>query len=203
MPPPLRARPPALDVTGAVTVAGSEFAMVDCFAEAFSDHVRFTPSNGPKPGGKAPANDTPDGAIALDTKGLTNAQTRGAADAPEAECLVTFVFEEEDEVFEETFPIPLGKTVWYSFVGDGTEMKVDTKGSNFDTVLGIYTTEMEQLACVDDVGDEEGNFSLQAAATIETVAGETYWVQVGGFGFFEDPDFPAIAQFGRVRVRVR
>lgn len=188
-------------VAGTVAVDGMVLDMVECQAETFSDNVRFTPSNGPKPGGKAPANDTPDGAVALATRQVTNTQTKGAADAPEAECVVTLVFEEEGEVFEEIFPIPLGKTVWYSFVGDGTTMTVDTAGSNFDTVVGIYTSGLEQLACNDDVGDEQGNFTLQAAATIDTNAGETYWVQVGGFGFF--PEFDETAQFGRVRVRVR
>ena len=41
----------------------------------------------------------------------------------------------------------------------------------------------EQVGCVDDVFDpetEEG--TLQASVTIATIAGQTYYVQAGGFG---------------------
>jgi hypothetical protein len=39
--------------------------------------------------------------------------------------------------------------------------------------------ELVQVACVDDVDDVD---PLQAQVTIDTVAGETYYIQAGGFG---------------------
>jgi hypothetical protein len=68
-------------------------------------------------------------------------------------------------------------------VGTGGPVTIDTAGSDFDTVLGVYTGSpgsFTQVACVDDVF--EPDFSLQARVTIETIAGVTYYVQAGGFG---------------------
>lgn len=185
------------EVTGTVTVGGDTFDMVGCFAERFSEHVRFTPNNGPKPGARAPANDVPEGAASLDARATTNAQTKDTANAPEASCVAVIDFGEGPFEFE----VPIGKTLWYTFEGTGEEVFVDTSGSNFDTVLGIYTEDLEQIVCVDDVENDSGGFSLQANASVLTEAGQTYYVQVGGFGFFSDGEFEFPAQFGRVRIR--
>ena len=61
----------------------------------------------------------------------------------------------------------------------GGDVTIDTAGSDFDTVLGIYTEdsgELVPIGCVDDVD------SLQARITISTDAGVTYWIQAGGLG---------------------
>lgn len=108
-------------------------------------------------------------------------RTNTAVPPPEAACIANF--SEEGETWE--FPVPLGKTVWYSFTGTGGEVTIDSAGSDFDTVLGVYDADLEQVACVDDVGDESG-FSLQAAVTVGTVAGQTYLVQAGGYGYFDE-----------------
>jgi hypothetical protein len=55
--------------------------------------------------------------------------------------------------------LPLGKTVWYTVEGTGEEMTVDTTGSGFDTVAGVYVV----------------------ALTFETMPDTTYYVQIGGF----------------------
>ena len=60
-------------------------------------------------------------------------------------------------------------------------MTIDTAGSIIDTILGVYEADLTQLACVDDVFEEPDGYSLQAAVTIDTVLGDTYFVQVGGF----------------------
>jgi hypothetical protein len=60
---------------------------------------------------------------------------------------------------------------------------VDTAGSDFDTIVGVYTGSpgsLTQVGCVDDVSDPA--FSLQGRITVDTVAGATYYVQAGGFG---------------------
>ncbi len=181
------------EVVGTVDVNGDSYEMVDCFSQAFNEKLRFTDPNGPKPSGKTPANDLPGGAVSLDDRRTTNAQTKAAGDFAEAECVVSF--SEDGEEFE--FSVPLGKTLWYTFEGTGGPVTIDTAGSNYDTVLGIYDTDLNQLACNDDVGDESG-FTLQAAATIDTTAGTTYLVQIGGFGLGV-PDFPA--EYGRARIK--
>jgi hypothetical protein len=64
-------------------------------------------------------------------------------------------------------------------------MTADTAGSIIDTVIGIYVREgdeLVQVACVDDVFDEDGGGSFQAAVSWDSVAGQTYLIQVGGFG---------------------
>jgi hypothetical protein len=173
-----------LDVSGTLSTPDVEFDLASCEAYDYRDKVIFTNPRGPKPVGKAPANDLPDGAFSLEARGTTNAQTKATAPAPEAECIMTWDGEE--------WGIPLGKTLWYTLEGTGEAMTVDTAGSNFDTVLGIYTfdgMEFAQVACVDDVGLEFG-YSLQAAATFDTDDGTTYYVQVGGFD----------GQFGHVRL---
>jgi hypothetical protein len=193
------------DVTGIVTLNGSEFEMVDCYAEAVAQRVHFSSPSGPKPTGASPDNDTPDGALSLEARGTVNAQTKAAVNAPEAECTFTIDEFENGENGEngeepgEEFPLPIGKTLWYSFIGTGESVTIDSHGSNFDTVIGIYDDALNQITCVDDVGDESG-FTLQAAATIDTDPGHTYLVQIGGLGFFQDPDFESVAGFGRVRL---
>jgi hypothetical protein len=121
---------------------------------------------------------------------------------PEAAC--SFVF--EDEEFEEIFELPIGKTVWYTVEGTGEPITVSTAGSHFDTILGVYTSNgdsLEQVACVDDVFD--GGFSLQAEVTFESELGETYFLQAGGFGLFQDPEFPefsSLPEYGLLRISV-
>ncbi len=175
-----------LDVSGTLSTPDVEFDLGACTAYDYRDKVISTNPEGPKPVGKAPANDVPDGAFSLEARGTTNAQTKATALDPEAECVMAWDGEE--------WWTPLGKTLWYTLEGTGEAMTIDTAGSNFDTVLGIYTfdgMEFEQVACVDDVGLEVG-YSLQAATTIDTESGTSYYVQVGGFD----------GQFGRVRLNV-
>ncbi|HET6745492.1 MAG TPA: hypothetical protein VFH90_06535, partial [Candidatus Limnocylindria bacterium] len=103
----------------------------------------------------------------------------GADVEPEAACRI-FV----EEVGEE-FDAPITNTGWWTVTGTGGDVTVDTAGSDFDTVLGIYVQqdgEMVQVGCVDDVFDEEGNGTLQAHLTVATEADVTYYLQVGGFG---------------------
>jgi hypothetical protein len=130
---------------------------------------------GPKPGPLA--NDAPEGAIAATFGKRIRIVTGGNAAAPEEPCTVA------DPETNETFEIPFGFTAWWTFVGTGGPVTVDTAGSNFDTVLAVYTGSpgsFTQIACVDDVFDPA--FSLQSRVTIDTVAGVTYSVQAGGFG---------------------
>jgi hypothetical protein len=122
-------------------------------------------------------NDAPSGAIALGIGDTVEVRTGGTALDAEEPC--TFEF---DGMVE---PLPLGHTAWWTFAGTGGDVTIDTAGSDFDTIVGVYVLDagsFVQVGCVDDVFDpetEEG--SLQSRVTVETVGGETYYVQAGGF----------------------
>jgi hypothetical protein len=129
-----------------------------------------TPSRGPR--GRPLPNDAPDAAAPIGIGDTITVRTGGTDPEPEAGCLV--------ETPEGTFDVPISHTAWWTFEGTGGDVTVDTAGSNFDTAIGVYADvggELVQVACVDDTGE-----SLQAAATIATDAGVTYYVQAGGFG---------------------
>jgi hypothetical protein len=78
---------------------------------------------------------------------------------------------------------------------------VDTTGSSFDTVMQAYTLGAGAFsfvpnACDDDVPQVPFGRSLQAAVTIPTVVGTTYYFQIGGF---PDTQYP----YGNLKVAVR
>ena len=146
---------------------------------AVRDHIHPDQSQGK---GKVPTNDLPDGAIELTNR--AKVQTRMASEAPEAACV--------DPDFGE---LPMGKTVWYMVEGTGEEMTVDTTGSDFDTIVGVYVMEgdgLAQEACLDDNFDESG-FRNVVALTFETMPSTTYYVQIGGFD----------GQYGHLKVALR
>jgi hypothetical protein len=159
-----------------------------CFSATFDVSFVGTAPSGPKVGGRVPANDTADGAQPIAIGGVVNDHTRGASPEPE---LPVMTCPEPDDAF--------GHTLWYSFTGTGGEVTIDTAGSDFDTVVAVYDDDLNELACVDDIEFEPIGGSLQAAVTIETVEGATYYVQAGGF-LSPFPD--AQAEFGRLRIRV-
>ncbi|MGH3308072.1 MAG: hypothetical protein ACRDOX_10330, partial [Nocardioides sp.] len=68
-------------------------------------------------------------------------------------------------------------SVWYQYTPGTTErINVNTSGSNYDTVLGVYTGTpgaFTRVRCVDD------NFTVQAGLNLEVEAGTTYYFMVG------------------------
>src|SRR5262249_60343341 len=72
-------------------------------------------------------------------------------------------------------------SVWYSITPtSGGEMGVDTSGSDYDTVVSIYTGScgaLTQAACNDDFGNTLGNRSL---LTFHSFAGQTYLIPSAG-----------------------
>ena len=118
----------------------------------------------------APANDTFGGAVAAAPLPFRDAgaDTRGATEAGE--------------------PVPAcantGKTVWYRYAATAdTTLAADTSGSTFDTVLAVYRgTSLGSLApvgCADDI-DRPGH-NLASHLEFAVTAGQTYYVQAGGF----------------------
>jgi len=72
------------------------------------------------------------------------------------------------------------KTVWYAFTpGADTVVSADTLGSDYDTVLAVWTgpgiDALELIGCNDDA------LSLGAQLAFRAVSGTTYYVQAGGF----------------------
>lgn len=186
-----------LDVEGSLAIGGTTFDLGPCIGIDVRSKEIATRPQGPRPGGKVPANDTPTGARSLRVGSTTTIQTRGAAPDSEApyECL-TFTDPETGEVFQ----VPVAYTVWYMFTGTGGPMTIDTAGSDFDTVVAIYTRSGSTYTpvadgCVDDSPTEPVGRTLQANVTIPTVAGTTYYVQIGGY--------PEFQPYGNLRVALR
>jgi hypothetical protein len=84
--------------------------------------------------------------------------------------------------------IPGGASVWYRWTApvEGS-VTFDTFGSNFDTVLAVYTgnnlCSLTHIASSDD--DPLGG--LQSRVSFNAVAGTTYHIAVDGFGGFSSP----------------
>ena len=187
-----------LDIEGTLTIGTYAFDLGACVGADYRSKIIETAQGGPKPGGKVPANDLPSGAKLLSVGASTTIQTKGASPDREApyECLI---FEDAPGEF---FEVPVANTVWYKVTGTGGQVAIDTAGSDFDTVMAIYTADGAggftpvPDGCVDDVPTQPFGRTLQAAATIPTVAGTVYYVQIGGF---PDSPFP----YGNLRVSVR
>ena len=185
-----------LDIEGTLSFPGGyTFDLGDCVGVDSTVKEIETLPRGPRPGGKVPTNDTLSGARAVSVGSRTTISTRGAS--PQAEevfpCAVEIDFETGEEIL-----LPIGHTVWYTVTGTGDPITIDTAGSAYDTVIAVYAGSpgaLEPVACVDDVLLDPVGRTLQAAVTFDTVAGETYYVQIGGF--------PESFPYGNLRVAVR
>lgn len=77
----------------------------------------------------------------------------------------------------------MDKTVWFKVIPNASgSIIATTNGSNFDTVLAIYTgsslSNLSQLACNDDSGGITNTSRLFQMVTGE----QTYYIQLGGYG---------------------
>jgi hypothetical protein len=156
-----------------LTLDGTTIELVmdetSCFAADVTTIDHQTKGRG---GGRPLANDLPENAEPIDIgETVTVRSTSGTDLEPEAPCVLSDGGED--------FELPIGHTAWWSFIGTGSPVTVDTTGSSFDTVAGVYVDDggtLTQVGCNDDFE------SLAAQLTIDTEAGVTYYVQVGGFG---------------------
>ncbi len=96
------------------------------------------------------------------------------------------VFDPKDPVLSCRWQSPYrgARTVWYRLVADSsTLLVVDTIGSTYDTILGVYTagdplnacTTLIEVACNDDFN------RFTSRVTIPVRSGETYYIQVGDY----------------------
>jgi hypothetical protein len=76
----------------------------------------------------------------------------------------------------------LGRTLWWSWTATNAGRYVfHTTGSNFDTILAIYTgNALDNLTLVDY--NDQAMGTSQSRVTFDAVAGQTYHVQVDGWG---------------------
>ena len=77
---------------------------------------------------------------------------------------------------------PIGRTIWYQYTpSTDTVLGANTAGSNFDTVLGVYTgsslADLSEVRCADD----GIFFDSQARVAFLGTASTTYYFQVGGY----------------------
>jgi hypothetical protein len=99
---------------------------------------------------------------------------------------------------------PIGATVWYRIrtVGE-TTLEIDTSGSDFDTVIGVYRARRRRTGRVaDDLAEvtcnDDADSGLSSATTFVASAGKTYYVQIGGY----EGSVMVTPPFGALAVRV-
>ena len=78
----------------------------------------------------------------------------------------------------------IGKSVWFRYTpAANATLVADTVGSDFDTVLAVHRgtalDALTEVACNDDIDRPGGNYRSRAEFAV--TAGQTYYVQVGGF----------------------
>ena len=77
-----------------------------------------------------------------------------------------------------------GATVWWSWVAPSSgQVTIDTIGSSFNTVLGVYTGTLGSLTVVAENNDIGGSTN-QSRVTFNAVAGTEYIILVGGTRIF-------------------
>ena len=197
-----RTRASIVDIEGSFSGSLGSFDLGPCVVAATQTKLFANGSNGPKPGGKAPANDKPAGAITLKPGAKTTVATKGASVASEAayDCLV---FPDGEGG---TFTVPVDFTVWYKVAGTGSPVTIDTAGSDYDTVVAVYTGSpgaFTTVGCVDDQRFDPIGQNTQAWVTVPTVAGTTYWVQIGGLDEIDFRTGVRSYPYGTLKVAVR
>ena len=185
-----------LEPSGILEFSSGDSFTIDaehCDTRGFESHSTGSSAKGPMRA-PLPTNDGPDDAIALHVGSRLNTSNVGASPEPEIQLI------DCPEGFFDQF----GNTLWYTIEGTGSPITIDTAGSNFDTLIAVYEPTdpgYEEIACVDDVESEPIGSTYQAAVTLDTEDGVTYYVQIGGYDFPFDEE--VIGQKGRLRIVVR
>ena len=116
------------------------------------------------------SNDAPTTAEPIRRGEVINAHTGGAAFEGEAFASCAF---------DGPFLLNVARSAWYEVTGTGEPITLDTAGSSFDTVIGVYVgEELTEVACNDESETETPH---QASLTFDTEPGVTYLVQIGGY----------------------
>ena len=92
---------------------------------------------------------------------------------------------------EETDEPGLGtRSVWWRWEAPSDGMlRVDTAGSNFDTILGVYAgTQVGALTVLAENDDDADLVLHQSRVTLDVTAGTVYWFRVAGFEAFGESE---------------
>ena len=146
---------------------------VDVVFESYGVAYALSPDLQPEltqPGNGPPANDDCANAISVGTTSVTPGSTEGATLDAAGTCVTG----------NDT------PGVWYSVVGNNTELTAATCGAFFgyDTKVSVYSGSCDSLACVTGNDDNcvGGASGLLSSATWCAQSGVTYFVLVHGFG---------------------
>jgi len=71
-------------------------------------------------------------------------------------------------------------TTWYRLLGNGGTITIDTAGSNFNTVIGVYVKSPPALVDGSPCNDDVAIGNVTSALSFDSVAGGAYLIQVGG-----------------------
>jgi hypothetical protein len=77
-----------------------------------------------------------------------------------------------------------GRSVWYRWTAPSAgTVTIDTHGSNFDTLLGVYTgTSVSALTTVASNDDDPAGGTATSKVTFAATAGTTYMIAIDGYG---------------------
>lgn len=75
-----------------------------------------------------------------------------------------------------------GDGVWYTFIGDGSEVTIstDNPGTNFDTEINVFEGPCTSVTCIG--GDNDGGVGMTSSFTFTTTNGTEYFIYVDGDG---------------------
>lgn len=125
-----------------------------------------------------PANDECSGALVATTFPYTFVQNDGEA-ATNNGGMVTACTNNE-----------MNDGTWFTFVGDGDTFNITVTmpaGSGFDPKIGVYSGNCSALSCEDS--EDTGGMGTTETLSIPTLAGNTYYVNVGYYsGWSDEPE---------------
>ena len=74
------------------------------------------------------------------------------------------------------------KSVWWSWTAPVTgRLTVDTIGSDFDTVLGVYTGSRGRFSSLQSLAENDDTNGLQSRVDLDVTEGTPYWFRVAGY----------------------
>jgi len=117
-----------------------------------------------------PTNDIVEDALFVDTPEYSHSLADGYG--------TVFATTSVDDPFPSCAIQDIGKTVWYTFSLPASEVTISTAGSNYDTILSVWTGErgnFTEVACSADA-----NGTLTSELTFIPEENETYYIQVAG-----------------------
>ena len=76
-----------------------------------------------------------------------------------------------------------GRTVWFSWTAPTTALvSIDTSGSNFDTILSVYTgNAVNTLSLIASNDDANATIDLTSEVSFAAISGTVYRISVDGF----------------------